>query len=103
VIVPPSRYHESIRVAKSVITIRGSRGAALDAAGFTVGIRAAAGPAGPGRASATLSAITIDGLRIEHARCTGVLLCGVHGFAVRDGVDAGNEEEADRHGHLLRR
>jgi pectin methylesterase-like acyl-CoA thioesterase len=46
VIVPPGRYHESVTIAKSGITIRGSRGAVLDASGFSTGIRAASGPGG---------------------------------------------------------
>jgi hypothetical protein len=48
VIVPPGRYHETVTIGKSGITIRGSRGSVLDASGFAVGIRAAAGPGGPG-------------------------------------------------------
>ena len=91
VIVPPGRYHESITIAKSRITIRGSRGAVLDASGFAVGIRAAAGPSCPARA---LTGITIEGMRVENASFTGVLLRGVEGFAVRDGFYSGNEEYA---------
>ena len=94
VIVPPGRYHESVTVAKSEITIRGSRGAVLDASGFAVGIRAASGPGGPGCPTPTISDIVIDGLRVEGAGFTGALLRGVDGFAVRDGVYAGNEEYA---------
>jgi parallel beta-helix repeat protein len=92
VIVPPGRYHESVTIGKSGIAIRGSRGAVLDAAGFAVGIRASAGPGGPGCPVSTLTHITVDGLRIENARFTGVLLRGVDGFAVRDGSYTGNEE-----------
>src|SRR5215207_1385637 len=40
VVVPPGRYHESVTIAKNGITIRGRRGAVLDAASFAVGIRA---------------------------------------------------------------
>jgi cytochrome c peroxidase len=94
VVVPPGRYHESVTIAKSGITIRGSRGAVLDASGFTVGIRAAAGPGGQGCPAPTLRDITIDGLRVENAGFTGVLLRGVAGFAVRDGIYAGDEEYA---------
>ena len=94
VVVPPGRYHESVTIAKSGITIRGSRGAILDASGFAVGIRAAAGPGGPGCPPPTLRDITIDGLRVENARFTGVLLRGVDGFAVRDGIYTGNETYA---------
>jgi parallel beta-helix repeat protein len=94
VIVPPGRYYETVTIAKSGITIRGSRGAVLDASGFSVGIRAAAAPGGPGCPPATLSDLEIDGLRIENASFTGVLLRGVDGFTVRDGVYTGNEEYA---------
>jgi parallel beta-helix repeat protein len=94
VIVPPGRYHESVRIAKSGITIRGSRGSVLDASGFAVGIRAAAGPGGPSCSPPTLSDIAIDGLRIEGASFTGTLLRSIDGFAVRDGAYAGNEEYA---------
>jgi parallel beta-helix repeat protein len=94
VLVPPGRYHESVRITKSGLTIRGNRGSVLDASGFAVGIRAAAGPGGPGCAAPTLSDITIDGLRIENASFTGVLLRGVDGFAVRDGAYTGNDEYA---------
>ena len=76
VVVPPGRYHESVAIAKSGITIRGSRGAVLDANGFAVGIRVAAGPGGPGCPPPTLHDVTIDGLRVENARFTGVLLRG---------------------------
>jgi len=71
VIAPPGRYHESVRIAESGITIRASRGAILDASGFSVGIRATAGPGGPGCAPPMLNDITIDGLRIENASFTG--------------------------------
>ena len=94
VVVPPGRYHESVTIAKSGITIRGSRGAVLDASGFSVGIRAASAPGGPGCPAPSLSGIVVDGLRVENAGFTGVLLRGVDGFAVRDGVYAGNEEYA---------
>jgi parallel beta-helix repeat protein len=81
-------------IAKSGVTIRGSRGAILDASGFSVGIRVAAGPGGPGCLPPTLHDITIDGLRVENARFTGVLLRGVDGFALRGGIYTGNEEYA---------
>jgi pectin methylesterase-like acyl-CoA thioesterase len=94
VIVPPGRYHDSVRITKSGITIRGSRGSVLDASGFNVGIRAAAGLGGPGCPSPTLSDIAIDGLRIENASFTGVLVRGVDGFAVRGGFYTDNDEYA---------
>lgn len=94
IVVPPGRYHESVTIAKSGITIRGSRGAILDASGFAVGIRAASAPGGPGCPALSLRDIVVDGLRVENARFTGVLLRGVDGFAVHDGVYTGNEEYA---------
>jgi hypothetical protein len=94
IVVPPGRYHESVRIQTSRITVRGSRGAVLDASGFAVGIRAARGLGGQGCAAPTLSEIAIDGLRIENASFTGVLLRGVDGFIVRDGLYTGNEEYA---------
>jgi parallel beta-helix repeat protein len=94
IVVPPGRYHESVSIQKSRITVKGSRGAVLDASGFAVGIRAATGPGGPGCPAPTLSDIRIDGLRIENASFTGVLLRGVDRFAVQDGLYTGNEEYA---------
>ena len=94
VVVPPGRYHETVTIARSGITIRGSRGAVLDASGFSVGIRAASGPGGPVCPAATLHDVVVDGLRIENASFTGVFLRGVDGFALRDGVYTGNEEYA---------
>jgi parallel beta-helix repeat protein len=94
VLVPPGRYQETVTIAKSGITIQAGRGAVLDASGFAVGIRVTAAPGGGGCPTTTLADITIDGLRTENARFTGVLLRGVDGFAVRDGLYAGNEEYA---------
>ena len=85
IVVPPGRYHETVTITKSGITIRGTRGAVLDASGFAVGIRAVSGPGGPTCPPATLSDLTIDGLRIEHASFTGVFFRGVDGFAIRNG------------------
>ena len=74
IVVPPGRDHESVRIQESRITVRGSRGAVLDASGVAVGMRVATCPGGPGCPAPTLSDITIDGLRIENASFTGVLL-----------------------------
>jgi hypothetical protein len=67
----------------------------LDASGFAVGIRVATDPGGPGCPAPTLSDITLDGLRIENASFTGVLLRGVDRFAVRDGLYTGNRGVRD--------
>lgn len=90
VVVPPGRYHESVTIAKSGITIRGSRGAVLDASGFSTGIRASSGPGGPVCPPSTLHDLAVEGLSIEGASFTGVFLRGVDGFAVRDGSYSGN-------------
>lgn len=90
VVVPPGRYHESVTIAKSGITIRGSRGAVLDASGFSTGIRAASGPGGPVCPPLALHDLAVEGLRIEGASFTGVFFRGVDGFAVRDGSYSGN-------------
>jgi parallel beta-helix repeat protein len=90
VVVPPGRYHESVTIATSGITIRGSRGAVLDATGFSTGIRAASGPGGPVCPPLALRDLAVDGLRIEGAAFTGVFFRGVDGFALRDGAYSGN-------------
>jgi parallel beta-helix repeat protein len=100
VLVPPGRYHETVTITKSQITIRGSHGAVLDAAGHTAGIRAASGPitqppSGPPVCPPlSLHDLTIEGLRVENATLTGVLLRGVDGFSVRGGVYAANDQYA---------
>jgi parallel beta-helix repeat protein len=97
VVVGPGRYHERVVIAKSAITIRGRRGAVLDASGFDVGIRASSGPVvtGPDGIEACpqrdLRDIAVDGLRIEGASFSGVLLTGVEGFRLSRGTYAGGE------------
>jgi parallel beta-helix repeat protein len=100
VLVPPGRYHETVTIAKSGITIRGGKGAILDAAGFPVGIRASSGPITPVPGGfpicppMSLHDIHIDGLKVVNASFTGVLLRGVDGFSVRDGRYIDNEAYA---------
>jgi parallel beta-helix repeat protein len=95
VLVPPGRYHESVTVTKSDVTIRGSRGAVLDASGSAVGIRASSGPNGRGDdgfpvcPEPRLHDLAIEGLRIEHASFTGVLFRGVTNFRISHGVYTG--------------
>jgi parallel beta-helix repeat protein len=97
VVVPPGRYHESVAIDKSAITIRGRRGAVLDASGFQTGIRASSGPIAPGPAGfpvcpqRTLRDLAVEGLRIEDARSAGVLLAGVDGFRISRGAYVGGE------------
>jgi parallel beta-helix repeat protein len=90
VIVPPGRYHESVTISRSGITIRGSHGAVLDASGFSTGIRAASGPGGLVCPPLTLHDLAVEGLRIEGASFTGVFFRGVDGFAFRNGSYSGN-------------
>jgi parallel beta-helix repeat protein len=94
VIVRPGRYHESVTIAKSGITLRGGRGAVLDASGFSTGIRASSGPGGGVCPPLTLHDLVVDGLRIQNASFTGVFFRGVDGFAVRDGSYTGNRAYA---------
>jgi parallel beta-helix repeat protein len=100
VVVPAGRYHETVTITRSGITIRGGRDAILDAAGFSTGIRASSGTITPGPdgfpvcPGLNLHDIHIDGLRIVNASFTGVLLRGVDGFSVRDGAYSGNRAYA---------
>lgn len=100
VIVPPGVYHETVTVAKSGITIKGTRDAVLDAQGFAVGIRASAGviTTGPDGVRVCpafgLHDLAVDGLTIRNASFTGVLFRGVDGFAIRNGVYTGNDAYA---------
>jgi parallel beta-helix repeat protein len=96
IVVPPGTYHETVTVTKSGLTIKGTRDAVLDAAGFSVGIRASSGPntIGPDGfpvcPAFALHDLTIDGLAIRNASFTGVLFRGVDGFAIRNGAYTGN-------------
>jgi parallel beta-helix repeat protein len=92
VVVPPGRYHEIVSITKSPITIRGSRAAVIDASGFPVGIRATSGPGGETCPPLALHDIAIEGLRVENAGFTGVLLRGVDGFSVTGGRYVDNAE-----------
>ena len=103
VVVPPGRYHESVTITKSGITIRGSRGAVLDASGFSTGIRAASGPGGPVCPPLALHDLAVEGLSIEGASFTGVFFRGVDGFAIRNGSYSGNRSVRDLPGLLPRR
>ncbi len=51
VVVPPGTYRESVLIDKSDLTVRGSRGAIIDAQGFTNGIRVGSGEETPGPAA----------------------------------------------------
>jgi cytochrome c peroxidase len=96
VLVPPGIYHETVTVATSGLTIKGTRGAILDATGFSTGIRASSGsvtmgPDGfPVCPALGLHDLVVDGLTITGASFTGVFFRGVDGFAIRDGLYTGN-------------
>jgi parallel beta-helix repeat protein len=98
VLVPPGRYHESVLVETSGITIRGSHGAVLDAEGFDNGITVgtgtfSVGPDGfPVCPPLTLHDVTVEGLTVEHAEENGILLLGVDGFRIAGGKYLDNEE-----------
>jgi parallel beta-helix repeat protein len=85
ILVPPGTYHESVLVAKSHLTIAGSRAAILDAAGFRTGIRVGSGSISRGGPVPTcpplaVEGFTLSGLTVEHAGFSGVFLVGVDGY-----------------------
>jgi parallel beta-helix repeat protein len=98
VLVPPGTYRESVLVATSGITIRGSHGAVLDAEGFNSGIRVgtgrfSVGPDGfPVCPPLALHDVTVEGLTVENAERNGILLLGVDGFRIAAGKYLDNEE-----------
>jgi parallel beta-helix repeat protein len=85
ILVPPGTYRESVLVAKSHLTIVGSRAAILDAAGFRTGIRVGTGSipqGGPTPACPPLAVerFTLSGLTITHASFSSVFLIGVNDY-----------------------
>src|SRR6266511_3776475 len=68
VLVPPGTYRESVLIDKSDLTLRGSRGAEIDAHGFT------------------------EGLTVRNAEDNGIFMIGVDGFQVRGGRYLDNHE-----------
>jgi parallel beta-helix repeat protein len=96
IVVPPGTYHEGgLVVTQDDLTIRGSKGAVLDASGNSIGIRVGAGqitgdpPVCP---PLTVHNFTIKGLTIRDADFTGIFLIGVDGFRVTGGRYLDNEE-----------
>ena len=96
IVVPPGNYHEGgLVVTQDDLTIRGSKGAVLDASGFSIGIRVGADritgdpPTCP---PLTVADFTIEGLTIRQATFTGIFLIGVDGFRVTGGRYINNEE-----------
>src|SRR6266536_3250017 len=68
VLVPPGTYRESVLIDKSDLTLRGSRGAEIDAHGFT------------------------NGITVGTAEDNGIFMIGVDGFQVRGGRYLDNHE-----------
>jgi parallel beta-helix repeat protein len=96
IVVPPGTYHEGgLVVTQDDLTIRGSKGAVLDASGNSIGIRVGADritgdpPVCP---ALTVENFTIKGLTIRDASFTGIFLIGVDGFRVTGGRYIDNEE-----------
>jgi parallel beta-helix repeat protein len=98
VVVPPGTYRESVLVDKSNLTLRGSRGAVIDAHGFSNGIRVGSGAEAPGPAGfpvcppLALRNVTVEGLTVRNAEDNGIFLIGVDGFRVRGGRYLDNHE-----------
>ena len=96
IVVPPGTYHEGgLLVTQDDLTIRGSKGAVLDASGNQFGIRVGAGSiAGDPPVCPALSVhgFTLRGLTIRDADFTGIFLIGVDGFQVAGGRYIDNEE-----------
>ena len=91
VVVPPGTYRESVLVDKSNLTLRGSRGAVIDADGFANGIRVGSGAEAPGPAGfpvcppLALRNVTVEGLTVRNAEDNDILSIGVGGLRVRGG------------------
>lgn len=98
VFVRPGTYHESVRVEKDGITIKGSHAAVIDATGFSTGIRVGRPggfpfpivngvPVCPHVAdpSRVVNDFTVKGLTIKNARVAGVLLIDVKGYRLTRG------------------
>lgn len=85
IIVRPGTYHESVLVTKNDLTIVGSQGAIIDAAGFRYGIRVGTGRISreytpPTCPSLMVRNFTLRGLTIRNATFSGVFLIGVSGY-----------------------
>lgn len=91
ILVPPGTYRESVLIDKSDLTLRGSRGAEIDAHGFTNGIRVGTGEETPGPDGfpvcppLALRNVIVEGLTVRNAEDNGIFLIGIDGFQVRGG------------------
>jgi parallel beta-helix repeat protein len=98
VLVPPGTYRESVLIDKSDLTLRGSRGAEIDAHGFTNGITVGTGEETPGPDGfpvcppLALRNVTVEGLTVRNAEDNGIFMIGVDGFQVRGGRYLDNHE-----------
>jgi parallel beta-helix repeat protein len=96
IVVPPGTYQEGgLVVTQNHLTIRGSKGAVLDASGNQFGIRVGADSiTGDPPVCPALSVhdFTLRGLTIRDADFTGIFLIGVDGFRVAGGRYIDNEE-----------
>jgi parallel beta-helix repeat protein len=96
IVVPPGTYHEGdLLVTQDNLTIKGSKGAVIDASGHDFGIRVGAGDiTGTPPACPPLSVhdFTIRGLTIRDSDDIGIRLMGVDGFRVTGGRYLDNAE-----------
>ncbi len=85
---------DTVRVNTSRLTIRGSRGAVIDASGHDFGLTVGPAPNIPPDCGSGygVSDFTIDGLTIRNAEDTGIFLMGVNRFRVTGGSYLNNGE-----------
>jgi len=96
VLVPAGTYTgPTVKVGESNITLKGSRGAIIDATGNTFGItvgRKLTFDEGPTCPAYSVANFRIIGLTVENADDTGIFLFGVDGFHVTGGSYLNNDE-----------
>ena len=96
IVVPPGTYHEGdLLVTQDHLTIRGSKGAVLDASGHQFGIRVGAGDISgtpPVCPSLSVHDFTLRGLTIRNSDDIGIRLMSVDGFRVTGGRYVDNAE-----------
>jgi parallel beta-helix repeat protein len=96
ILVPPGTYHEGgLVVTQDDLTIRGSKGAVLDASGHEFGIRVGADSISgdpPVCPALSVDDFTLSGMTIANADDTGLFMIGVDGFHVSGGRYLDNAE-----------
>lgn len=96
VMVPPGTYSgPTVKVEKSNLTLKGSRGAVIDATANTYGITVGTKltfDEGPTCPAYGVSNFRIVGLTVQNAADTGIFLFGVDGFHVTGGSYLNNAE-----------